>query len=290
MGPDWSAPAPSGYLQSLTAAAGVAALQIVPPDGNSGLQPENGVYEAENAVATSIGAESTQAGFSGRGYLAGWNSTGQSVTFHVNVPSAGPYELRLRYAAGAGDATRRVSANGGTATATFPGTGAWSSWNTITLNGITLARGYNTIIVDNPGNYLNLDSLTLSHQLQAESGTLHDLGTESSHAGYTGTGYLAGWNADGQWVDFTVSVSRAGPYSLTFRYAAAAGTATRYLHPNLADNLAFPSTGSWSTWNTVTLPNVNLAAGSNTISLIYNSSKGSTNWLNLDELTIRYTG
>ncbi len=300
VGPDWSAPTSSGYIQSLTAAAAASALQVIPPDGYTGLQPENGLYQAENAVATQIGGESIYAGFTGRGYLAGWSSSTQSVTFHINVPSAGAHELQLRYAAAAGNAGRKILVNGGVVAANqlFPGTGSWSTWSIVTLNGVALNQGYNTIRIEidpaaGNGNYLNLDSLQVSTQLQAEAGTLHNLTAESLYTGYTGSGYVAGWNADGQWVDLSAAVSRAGRYDLTFRYAAGAGNASRYIYVNgapAADNLAFPSTGAWTTWSTVTLTNVQLQAGANTISAIFDSSRGSTNWLNLDELTLRYTG
>ncbi|MET8005548.1 glycoside hydrolase family 76 protein [Nonomuraea glycinis] len=164
VGPDWSAPAPSTYLQSLTAAAAVSTLQIVQPDGNTGLQPEDGVYEAENARPAAIDSESSQAGFSGRGYLAGWNTSGQTLTFHVNVASAGTHELRFRYAAGAGDATRRILVNGTQVAADqpFPSTSGWGAWNTAALKGVTLARGYNTIRLEMGSNFLNLDRLDLS--------------------------------------------------------------------------------------------------------------------------------
>ncbi len=124
---------------------------------------------------------------------------------------------------------------------------------------------------------------------QAENGTLHNLSTESTYSGYHGTGYIAGWDADGQWVDFSVSVPNTGAYRLILRYAAGAGNASRYIYANgsgVVNNLSFPSTGSWSTYSTVTVSNVSLNAGSNTISVIYNSSLGSQNWLNLDELTV----
>jgi hypothetical protein len=55
------------------------------------------------------------------------------------------------------------------------------------------------------------------------------------------------------------------------------------------NNLAFPGTGAWTSYSTVTVSNVQLIAGNNTISLIFNSSLGSTNYLNYDELTLRYT-
>jgi hypothetical protein len=58
----------------------------------------------------------------------------------------------------------------------------------------------------------------------------------------------------------------------------------------VVNNLSLPGTASWSTWNTVTVPGVQLNAGQNTVSLIYNSSLGSTNYVNLDEITLQYTG
>ena len=124
---------------------------------------------------------------------------------------------------------------------------------------------------------------------QAENSTLHSLATEALYSGYSGTGYVAGWGHDRQWVDFHVNVSFAGMYDFVFRYAAAGGNASRYIYVNgkgVIDDLVFPGTGSWSRWNTVTIYGVGLYAGNNTISIIFNSSKGSRNWLNLDEITI----
>jgi len=298
VGPNWSASTPAGYLQSMTAAAAVSALQLVTPNSYSGTQPHTGVFDAENARSTAISAESTQAGFLGRGYLAGWNANGQSVTFDVVAASAGTHELRLRYAAAAGTATRRVLVNGTEVAAnlSFPGTGSWSTWSEAVLS-TSLAAGYNSVTVEflssaGSSTYLNLDRLTVSRQFEAEAGTLHSITTESTNAGYTGSGYLAGWNAPGQWVDLTVTATRAGAYDLTLRYAAGAGAASRYIYFNGAQvvaNQAFPGTGSWTAWQTVVIPAVQLASGANTLSVIFDSAKGSTNYLNLDHATLRYT-
>lgn len=123
---------------------------------------------------------------------------------------------------------------------------------------------------------------------EAEDGTLHALGLEASHPGYGGWGYLAGWDSDGQWVDFHVQVATAGTYQLTLRYAAGAGDATRLVYINGANvvvNQQFASTGSWNTWATVTVA-AQLPAGASTVSVIYNSSDGSSQYLNLDWLAV----
>jgi lysophospholipase L1-like esterase len=128
-----------------------------------------------------------------------------------------------------------------------------------------------------------------SAQYEAENGILHNLGTESSNVGYTGTGYVAGWNGDGQWVDQVVNVPASGAYNLKLRYSAGAGNASRCVYVNgtcTVNNLSFPNTSYWSVYRTVTVPNVNLNAGNNTISLIYNSSLGSVNYLNFDHMEL----
>ncbi|NYE19080.1 glycoside hydrolase family 76 protein [Microbacterium immunditiarum] len=298
VGANWSAPTPEGRIQSLTAAAAASALQVVPFNGYSGPQPGTGIHDAENAVTTQLGAESSSEGFLGRGYLAGWNSDGQAVTFHVNTAAAGAHELRLRYAAAAGEATRRIVVNGVEVGGNhrFPGTGSWSTWAETDLDNVDLLAGHNTIRIEyasasGSSQYLNLDRLIVSRQLEAENGTLHDVGVESNPNGHTGDGYIAGWNGAGQWVDLTTSVEKAGRYDVAFRYSAGAGDASRYLFVNgvgvVADQ-AFPGTASWDAWRTVTVPNVPLEAGENTISVIFEPGNGSRNWLNLDHLTLRY--
>jgi predicted alpha-1,6-mannanase (GH76 family) len=126
-------------------------------------------------------------------------------------------------------------------------------------------------------------------QYEAEYGTLHNLSIESVYSGFTGTGYVAGWNTNGQWVDLNVTVPADGTYKLIFRYAGGAGNASRYVFANgggVMDNQTFPGTGGWGSYSTVTVSGVSLKAGSNTVSLIYNSSKGSTNYLNFDNLVV----
>jgi hypothetical protein len=126
------------------------------------------------------------------------------------------------------------------------------------------------------------------NQFEAENGTVHHIGLETIYGVFTGWGYIAGWNGDGQWIDFNLNFGSAGPRTLTFRYAAGAGNATRLIYINGAyafPNQGFPSTGAWSSYNAMSV-SYNFPAGRNSISVIYNSSLGSSNWLNLDNLTV----
>jgi predicted alpha-1,6-mannanase (GH76 family) len=127
-----------------------------------------------------------------------------------------------------------------------------------------------------------------STHYEAEDGVVHAMGLEAAHGTFSGWGYLAGWNGDGQWVDFAVSVPTAGAYTLKVRYAAGAGDAARLVYINGANAVAtqkFASTTSWDTWATASIP-IELPAGASTISIIYNSSLSSSNYLNLDYIDV----
>lgn len=143
------------------------------------------------------------------------------------------------------------------------------------------------------GNYLNLDYAEVEMvevlTVEAENGTLHSLSTESTSEGYSGTGYIAGWNSDGQYVDLHPTVAQSGYYTLTFRYAVGNGSAVRQLYINgttVASELTFPGGNIWNNYYTVEVQNVYLNQGENTISLIYASGLNSSNWLNFDCLMI----
>ena len=301
IGPDWSLTPDSGYIQSIAAAAGVDILFLSDPDNFTGVVVGSGTYEAENARRFNVPVEDNdyeRPGYSGRSYVAGWNQNGSSVLFPVNVQSNGTYAITFRYSAAAGNAVRKLTVNGvSMGNVAFTQTSSWSDWSSVSVY-VPLIQGTNKVelIFDSSSgstNYLNLDKITVAEAsgriYEAESAVLHNLSTESTYGDYSGSGYIAGWNSNGQWVDFNVNVDTAGYYNLIFRYAAGAGNASRYLYVNgtgVVDNQAFSATGSWSNYSTVTVSNVYLHSGSNTISLIFNSSKGSTNWLNLDYLQV----
>lgn len=84
-------------------------------------------------------------GAHGTGY-ADYPTTGGSVTFTVNAATAGSYQLSFRHANG-GTAARtltRLVNGGGSTVMSFPVTGAWTTWGTVTAT-VTLNAGSNTI-------------------------------------------------------------------------------------------------------------------------------------------------
>lgn len=168
MGHDWSAPTTSGALQSLAASSGLTAVLLVPPDGRpSGTLAESGIYEAENGQVVNIDTEANGTGWTGRGYLAGWNRDGQQVTLHVNVDRGGTHTVRFRYAGDDGTATRMVMLNSRVVDEAleFEGTGGWGNYAYRDLE-VRLSRGHNSIQIrfdeasDNQA-YLNLDRVEI---------------------------------------------------------------------------------------------------------------------------------
>ncbi|SFW72875.1 carbohydrate-binding protein [Amycolatopsis australiensis] len=118
---------------------------------------------------------------------------------------------------------------------------------------------------------------------EAESATLSAGGTvDANHAGFSGTGFANAANAVGSYVEWRVT----GPASaLTFGYAngstaarpvdiAVDGTVT-------AAGVAFPPTGAWTTWSTVTRQ-LSLPAGSHTVRVTATTADGPANLDYLD--------
>lgn len=117
-------------------------------------------YEAENANISQGVVESNHAGFSGTGFVNGDNVVGSYVEWSVNAASAGTATLRIRYANGT-TTNRPMSVNG--TVVDFPGTGAWTTWQTRTLTmnlqaGTNLIRATSTTVNGGP----NLDYLEVS--------------------------------------------------------------------------------------------------------------------------------
>ena len=85
---------------------------------------------------------------------------------------------------------------------------------------------------------------------------------ENEHSGYTGDGYANTSNADDSGITWSVNVPSSGTYKMAWRYAN--GGSTNRTAEVLVDgstevsNVDFETTGSWSSWASVSYINVNL--------------------------------
>ncbi|MEV0347572.1 PQQ-dependent sugar dehydrogenase [Nonomuraea sp. NPDC050680] len=104
-------------------------------------------YQAESGTISQGVVESNHEGYTGSGFVNYDNVAGSYVEFAVSAASAGPQTLTFRFANGTTvDRPMSVTVNGTSIAAgqSFPGTGAWTTWQEISLNA-TLNAGANTI-------------------------------------------------------------------------------------------------------------------------------------------------
>ncbi|HYZ52720.1 MAG TPA: TIM-barrel domain-containing protein [Streptosporangiaceae bacterium] len=255
--------------------------------------------EAEDLSLNGVSVASDHSGYTGRGFAAGFQSTGNSLSFQVNVTTAGTYQFDARYANSLGgdgqDTTRTltVSVDGGTGqTLTMPTTADWNTWAIVSTD-LALPAGTHTITVartaSDPGN-VNIDSLALvtpgaaypappppkpqtcqfGTVCEAESGTLGgSAAVASDHNDYSGTGFVAGLGTGASDTMHIAGVPRAATYALQLRYANAQPTprpVSVQVGSAAAALVSLPTTSSWDSWRTVAFP-VKLAAGSNDVTI-----------------------
>jgi GH18 family chitinase len=109
-------------------------------------------------------------------------------------------------------------------------------------------------------------------------------GVDLELASSPATGNDLGWSASGQWFRYTVKVSTAGTYTVSFLVAAESAISDGFhlsnsSGTNLSGSVAVPNTGGWQTWTTVTAT-VTLPAGTQTLTL----NEDNAGW-NIDYLT-----
>jgi len=119
--------------------------------------------------------------------------------------------------------------------AAIPGTISFPNYD---LGGSGVA--YHVTIPSNQGGQYRTDGVSI--------GTTADPG---------GIGYVVGWTTPGQWLKYTVNVASAGTYNVSVRAASPAGGSVHIedaFGTNLTGPIAIPNTGSYTTFQAVTVP------------------------------------
>lgn len=186
--------------------------------------------------------------------------------------------------------------NGGTAPADNDGDGMPDSWET--------ANGFDPNSADNNGDadgdgYTNLEEY-LNALVDGGSGETSGLtiqenatgfcgidGTvDSNNSGYTGSGFANTDNTSGNGVDWRIDVGTGGTYTFAWRYANGSSTnRTAQLMVNgttVVSDIGFNSTGSWTSWNTVST-SASLGSGMLEVRLQATNGEGLAN---IDYITI----
>lgn len=166
---DWSGPPQTSVDQAQDNAACAALSRFAQIYGG---YPGSGIplhqYEAENATLHHVRLEALNGAFTGWGYVTGWNTNDQWVEFDINSATADAHTLILRYAAGAGDASRVITLNGNVLVTNqrFSGTASWADYNTLSVP-CSLPAGHSAVSIrydssQNSSNLLNLDNLLVA--------------------------------------------------------------------------------------------------------------------------------
>ncbi|MHC1705711.1 MAG: Ig-like domain-containing protein [Tenuifilaceae bacterium] len=171
----------------------------------------------------------------------------------------------------------------------------WTSSNsnvaTVSPSGLVtaIAEGTTTITATSQdGSKTALSAVTIipnSQTYQAEFAEFSGPVVAADQTGYMGDGFLDFINSSNDFIQWSVYVPTSDTYTLAFRYSLGTGNRPLKLSINGVEkisSMAFPLTGSWSTWGTSTT-NQQLNAGTNTITLTAIGASGG----NFDELTIR---
>jgi len=123
---------------------------------------------------------------------------------------------------------------------------------------------------------------------EAESAVLSGAANISTeHPGFTGTGYVQGYDAGnvGAATTFTVPASTAGFYDVALRYGNGYGNSSISVYVNNVKQLvsSLPTSGDWAVWSTKTETFL-LSSGNNTITYRYDTGDGAR--INLDKITV----
>jgi hypothetical protein len=278
--------APGTYPISLTGTAGsvMHSAQFTLTVNGSGGGPTR--YEAENATISQGTVANNHLNFSGAGFVDYTNVSGSYVEFSVTAASAGTANVAIRYANGT-TTSRPMNVNG--TVVDFPGTPNWDTWATKNIT-LSLNAGANTIrlTATTANGGPNLDFIEVSAttppppvtRYEAENATISQGVLETTHPGFSGTGYVNCDNVTGSYVQFSVSVSAAGNVPVRIRYSN--GTTTNrpadiaVNGTTVASGQAFNPTANWDTWADVTLT-LSLNAGANTIRITGTTATGPAN-------------
>jgi endoglucanase len=289
---------------------------IIPSDGKS----LPGIIEAESFIAKSNDLR-TDASGDGGGECLGYTSNGAWADYKVTVRKAGEYKARLRVASAEGGTVTLKTGEKSLASWTVAATGGWSSWKTTEYGTtFTLAEGDinlraewsgtasslvnlnwmeftfvgeadTTDIIDtiptDTGSIIDVpDGRTLPGRIEAEllESKSKDLIIEAT-SDSTGEKNL-GYTTDGAWAEYSVNVSKPGKYTSRYRVAADegfGGTITMKFDDREVSSLDVGSTGGWSNWLMVDIPDTFELAGGETVLRVEWSGTASSlvnlNWM-----------
>jgi mannan endo-1,4-beta-mannosidase len=115
--------------------------------------------EAENGILTGVFVASSSPGYSGTGYVTGFDNDGDKVTVTVSVPEKGLYKIIVRYNGPYGGKTQDIYVNDGySSPVVFPATGTFTD---IDAGSYIFNEGTNTITLLKSWGWMEVDKFTV---------------------------------------------------------------------------------------------------------------------------------
>lgn len=189
--------------------------------------------EGEEATLTGVAVDTTAAGYSGSGYVWGFDNPEDHITFTFPA-TAGKYNLIIQYHSPFGEKGYGLQVNGVSSEQRFTGTG--EGFGSVTVGEFDLLEGENTITITNGWGYYGIDYIALSPvsdqppvvvpvvdgKVEAEDAALNGVAVDTTTAGYSGSGYVWGFDNATDKVSFNVEVD-PGLYEITIGYISPFG-------------------------------------------------------------------
>ena len=239
---------------------------------------------------------SDHAGFTGRGFVDGFDSAQAAVTLSARVRLAGDYPSTVRAAnASGGPRTLSVYVNGiRRSLLTVPALANWETWADLPVT-LPLAAGNNIVTLRRDGGdtgQVAIDSLSVpfwptAGLYEAESAELvGGAGVNRNHEHYSGVGFVDHVETPGTGVSFTVSAPQDGAFTVKTHYANATGSGrsmTLYVNGAKVKGATLNPTGDWDTWGDE-VETIKLHSGRNTVMWKYDDTD--TGHVNLDYILV----
>ena len=101
-----------------------------------------------------------------------------------------------------------------------------------------------------------------------------------------GQGYYLGWLRDGEWIQYTVSIAKAGTYLMQLRVASEGDGSSMRLQldgVDLGPAIDIAPTGGWQVWETLDLPAVSLPEGEHVLKVVVDDGDFNINFIDVFE-------
>ena len=243
------------------------------------------------------------------GYTVGWISSGEWLTYNVNVPEDGTYQVVARIASDFETSHNfDVSVDGQSTTVNFGSTGGWQAWSDALGGNLQLTAGTHELRLDMGSSGFNLNYIDLvtpeNIRIEAEDyqddyytsdQTFYDTDYENIGGGYRnrpvdieptsdiGGGFNVGWIEAGEWLTYSVDIPYDGNYQVVGRVASDVDT-SHSLDVSLdgqLTTLSFGDTGGWQSWTDAIGDDLYLTAGTHELRLDMGSSGFNVNYIDL---------